>query len=183
MKSGFAVLLVVFFATPFAEARFGKEGYMLDISLYYTSDNSSTATAAMTSTSKATTTIYDVNFGKLSEKGIYYGALYTSRSATSGGLPVGEGGTAMGLSLGLFSEVGYYVMAHYLVTAKDGSYLSGSGIQGDVGFKSSLGSDWLIGGNFSYRSLTYKKMKPDDPTFVSLTKSEIMPMLSIGYLF
>lgn len=184
MKVVLFLSLIVFnlMAISKAEAKFGKDGYLFDVSIFNSSDSAKRKTTTGEGEGKSSSMYYNVNLGKVSEKGYYYGGIYSGRSSSTNGTS-NEGGSAFGLSVGMFTEDGYFVLAHYLVSATDNIYKSGSGFQLDGGFKFSIGNNWLLGGNLSYRSVTYTKLSYEDPTFVSLAVTELRPMLSLGYLF
>ncbi|WP_413287579.1 hypothetical protein [Bdellovibrio sp. HCB337] len=166
-----------------AQARGGGSGVLFDVNLSYTStkvESKDTGGSATTS-SDGSTAIYDIKLGFLGGDGIYFGGIYTSRSESVLNQS-GTSGSAMGASLGYMGSAGFFLMGHYLMQAKLGDYSEGSGIQVDLGYKAGVGSGWLLGGELTYRSIAYKKHETNT-NLEALTITEVMPMLSIGYMF
>jgi hypothetical protein len=165
-----------------AQARGGGSGVLFDVNLYYgSSKEDQKLTDGTESKSGSTTAIYDIKLGYLGGSGLYLGGIYTSHSST----PLdgsGTNGSAMGGSVGYFGSTGFFIMGHYLVTGTYGKYTDGSGMQVDLGYKAGVGGNWLVGGELSYRSMTYKKNE-DIANLDSYTSTDIVPMVSIGYMF
>jgi len=169
--------------TGIAQARGAGSGVLFDVNLYYNSEKTETQNTGGTAstTSDGTVALYDIKLGMLTGTGLYFGGIYTSRS-NSALNQSGTNGSAMGGSLGYFGAAGFFIMGHYLLSATDGVYSEGSGIQADLGYKAGMGGGWLLGAELSYRSLTYKKSS-SNASLDHYTKTEVVPMISIGYLF
>lgn len=165
-----------------AQARGGGSGVLFDVNLYYGSSktNEKLTTGAETK-SDTKSALYDIKLGYLSGSGIYFGGIYTSRSNSVLNQD-GTNGSAMGGSLGYFGSSGFFLMGHYLVSGTDGKYQEGTGVQGDLGYKAGVGGNWLVGGELTYRSMTYKK-NADVTNLESYATEEIVPMVSFGYIF
>jgi hypothetical protein len=109
------------------------------------------------------------------------GGLYTSRSNNVLDQS-GTNGSATGVSLGYMGAAGIFLQGHYLTNASYGTFSEGTGVQADVGYKAGMGSGWLLGGELSYRSISYKKQS-DNAGLDTYKITEVIPMISIGYLF
>lgn len=184
-KAWFAVLVLASAMTlvTTAEARGGGSGVLFDVNLYYASNkvqSKDTGSAAQTTTD-GSAAIYDVKLGYLSGSGLYFGGLYTSRS-NSVLNQSGTSGSATGGSIGYVGASGFFVMAHYLMGASNGDYNEGTGQQADLGYKAGVGGGWLVGAEFSYRNITYKK-NDSNVNLESYTTTEVIPMISLGYIF
>lgn len=156
-------------------------GVLFSLNAFYTTDKVEVESGGVTSTVDAKDSAYDVKLGYLSNSGLYWGGLYTSRSSDIGGST--SAGTATGASLGYVGSRGFYVMGHYLLSATAGdNYKEGSGMQVDLGYMSAVSGGLILGVELTYRSVTYKK----DETNAALDHykhDEVMPMLTLGYLF
>lgn len=165
-----------------AQARGGGSGVLFDVNLYYTSTKVEDKNNGNTNQiSDGTTSIYDIKLGYLGGDGWYFGGIYNSRSDSALNAS-GTAGSAMGASLGYFGSAGFFFMGHYMMNGTRGTYKEGSGIQVDLGYKAGVSGNWLVGGELSYRSMTFKKNETITG-FESRTITEIIPMVSIGYLF
>lgn len=167
--------------TTFAK-NIGKDGdntAILGLSTFYYSSSSESGGVSTTSTN----TIYDLKGGYVTSKGLFLGLLYTMRDDNLPGA-VATGGTQLGASVGYYGSSGIHFVGHYITSAKLGgnpsAYEKGSGIQADFGYLSSVTSNFFIGVDLSYRSITYK-----DQGGVTLTNSykrtELFPMLSLMF--
>jgi hypothetical protein len=165
-----------------AHAR-GGSGILFDVNLYYSSSKSTTKTTAGVETigTDGSTAIYDIKLGYFGNSGLYFGGIYTSRSESVLNAS-GTSGSAMGGSIGYFASSGIFLMAHYIASASYGFYKEGTGVQADLGYKAGVGSGWLLGGEISYRSIGYKKNE-NIANLDTYTVAEVVPMISIGYLF
>jgi hypothetical protein len=172
-------------AAASAEARGGGggSGVLFDVNLYYTSYKTETKDTGGTAsvTNNDTNAIYDIKLGMLTGTGLYFGGIYTSRS-NSVLNQAGTAGSATGGSVGYFGASGMFIMGHYLVGATDGVYSEGTGIQADVGYKASMGDGWMLGAELTYRTITYKK-STSNAGLDTYKKDEVLPMISIGYIF
>jgi hypothetical protein len=129
--------------------------------------------------------LFGYNFGSF-----YLGAILESQGTTnkSGSNP---SGSAAGASLGFFSGP-FVFMAHYFAQAtyKTGdsagsNYGSGSGFGADVGFMVPMTSNFVMGANLAYRSLTYKMYDNGTTEFTDISNavSTIEPRLTFGFIF
>lgn len=124
--------------------------------------------------------IYDMKLGYLSSSGLYLGGIYTIKnSETDSG---STDGSAMGASLGYVGARGFYVKGHYLVSGTYGDFKEGTGVQGDLGYMASVSSSMVVGVELTYRSMEYKK-KDGDPSLESYKQSELLPLMTIGFIF
>lgn len=165
-----------------AEAR-GGSGILFDVNAYYSSSKSEGKQTGGTNDVKSDSSvaIYDLKLGYLTESGLYVGGLYTSRSNNVLDQS-GTNGSATGVSLGYMGAAGIFLQGHYLTNASYGTLSEGTGLQADVGYKAGMGSGWLLGGELSYRSISYKKQS-DNAGLDTYKITEVIPMISIGYLF
>jgi len=170
-------------ATAEARGGGGGSGVLFDVNLFYNSSKIETKDTGGTAsvTENGTNAIYDIKLGMLTGTGLYLGGIYTSRS-NSVLNQAGTAGSAMGGSVGYFDSSGVFVMGHYLISATDGVYSEGSGIQADLGYKAGMGSGWMLGAELTYRTLTYKKSSANT-SLETYKKDEVLPMMSIGYVF
>jgi hypothetical protein len=170
--------------TTTAQARGGGgSGILFDLNLYYGSSKVDDVYSGVTThESDGKTAIYDVKLGYLPGSGLYLGGIYTSRSDNALNAS-GTAASAMGGSVGYMGSEGFFIMGHYLVTATSGEYKEGSGVQVDLGYKAGVSSGWLVGAELTYRSITYKKNDTLAATFESHQVTEVMPMISVGYMF
>lgn len=164
-----------------AQARGGGSGVLLTLNAFYKTDKAELKAGGATATSESKSSVYDVKLGYLGGSGLYLGGLYTSRSYDAGGSPTA--GSATGASVGYVGSAGFYVMGHYLLSATYGDNLKeGSGLQADFGYMTAVNGGLLVGVELTYRSVTYKK----DETNAAMEHykhDEVMPMLTIGYMF
>lgn len=175
--------LVGIFSGSEAQARGGGSGVLFDVNLYYASGKVESKNTGGSSTVSAdgSTAIYDIKLGLLSGSGLYWGGIYTSRSSSILNQS-GSSGSALGASIGYMGASGFFVMGHYLLNATEGDYKNGSGLQADFGYKAGVGSGWLVGAELSYRSMTYKE-SDSNASLEYYKKDEVIPMISVGYLF
>lgn len=176
-------LLGVFLGST-AMARGGGSGILFDANLFYTSTKAETTNQGSTNATvnaDSTNAIYDIKLGYLSDSGLYFGGIYTSRSDSLLNQS-GSSGSATGASLGYMADSGLFVHAHYLVSAKMGVYSEGTGYQADFGYKASMGSGWLLGAELTYRSMSYKK-STSNSNLETYKLTEVLPMISIGFIF
>ncbi|MGZ3743843.1 MAG: hypothetical protein ACXVB1_14385 [Pseudobdellovibrionaceae bacterium] len=161
----------------------GGSGILLDLNLFYASSKIDDVNSGTTThQTDSTTAIYDMKLGYLNGDGLYLGGIYTSRSDSVLNAS-GTSGSAMGASVGYMGGGGFFIEGHYLLSATYGEYKSGTGVQADLGYKASVGNGWLVGGELTYRSITYKKNETLGASFESRQVTEVLPMISFGYLF
>jgi hypothetical protein len=161
----------------------GGSGVLFDLNLYYgTSKVDDVNSGVTTHQSDGKSAIYDVKLGYLTGSGLYFGGIYTSRSDSALDAS-GTSGSAMGGSVGYMGSGGFFIMGHVLTGATSGEYKEGTGMQVDLGYKAGVGNGWLLGAELTYRDITYKKNASLAATFESHQVTEVMPMISIGYMF
>lgn len=131
------------------------------------------------SSSDDNTYIYDFKFGAVLTNKIYIGGLYTTRNH-NGSTVSSEAGSATGASIGYMGDEGYFLMGHYIFSAKMGDYSEGSGLQADFGYLASLGSSFGAGVELTYRNIEYKKNAGSSTTY---RVKEMFPMLSLAFQF
>ena len=173
----------VLLLSPLGQARFGGDGVLLDINLYYVLGKSETKLNGLPTqqTTDVQSTIYDVKLGYIFPISWYLGVIHSQRSD---GLLYNYGsyGSAEGVSVGYLSYMGPYFMVHYLLQANRGEYSKGSGVQIDIGYKFEVSDRWVFGLEMTQRTLTYNKA--DTNAALEYYKvTEVFPMASIGYLF
>lgn len=164
-----------------AQARGSGSGVLFTLNAFYYSNKAEVQAGGATASSESKNSIYDVKLGYLGGSGLYLGGIYTSRSSDSGG--TATTGTATGASLGYVGSSGFYLMGHYLLSATEGdNYKEGSGIQADLGYMTAVSGNLIVGVELTYRSITYKKDE-NNAALTSYKHDEVMPLLTIGYLF
>ncbi len=130
--------------------------------------------------SKSNNSIYDLKLGYLSASGLYLGGLYSLRKVETDSSS--QDGSALGASIGYIGARGFFAKGHYLVSATNGDLEEGSGIQADVGYIATVGGPFIVGVELTYRSIEYKKHKTI-PTLEKVKVDELLPMLTLGFLF
>lgn len=167
-----------------AQARGGSggDGVLMSVNAYYNSDKTESQDVGGTAaTSKSTGAIYDVKLGYLTGSGFYLGGLYTSRSNDVGGSSTS--GSATGASIGYVGTMGFYVMGHYLLSATEQNvYKEGSGYQADLGYLTAIDGHLVVGVELTWRHINYKK-DDNDANLDHYTHEQVLPMLTLGYLF
>ncbi len=157
----------------------GEKTFILGLSAFYYSANNNDGV----NTTQATNTIYDIKGGYVTNKGLFVGGIFTSRTDDFGGT-VSAGGSQMGASVGYYGSSGIHFVGHYIFSASlgggAGPYSQGSGIQADFGYLSSVTSNFFIGVDLSYRSISYRELGGVAlPS--SFTRTELFPMLSLMF--
>ncbi len=182
MKKTILLLTTLLLSQTTLAKNIGKDGdntFLLGLSAFYYSANSDDGT----NTSRSTNTIYDLKAGYVTSKGLFGGILYTTRNDDLAGITA-TGGSQLGASVGYYGSSGIHFVAHYILNAKlggfGGAYEKGSGIQADFGYLSSVTSNFFIGVDLSYRSLSYKEQNGFQLAN-SYKRSELFPMLSLMF--
>lgn len=178
-----AALVSTLLLAGFSANAAGGSGILFDMNLFYDSwkaETSNTGSTNATVTGDSASSIYDIKLGYLMTSGFYIGGLYTSRSNTI--TQTTTSGSATGVSFGYMGQAGLFVQGHYLMSATSGTYSEGSGMQLDVGYKAGVGSGLLLGAELTYRNIDYKK-DSGNANLASYKTTEVLPMVSIGYLF
>lgn len=172
--------LVVVLSSQISHAKsIGKDGdntFILGLSAFY---YSSSVDAGAGATARSANTIYDLKGGYVTSKGLFLGGLYTSRNDDLTGA-ASSGGSQVGASVGYYGSSGIHFVGHYILSSTLGTYEKGSGVQADFGYLSSVTSNFFIGVDLSYRSISYK-----DQSGISMANSynrtELFPMLSLMF--
>lgn len=172
------LLILGFSAQSFARGS-SSGGVLLNVNAYMYNYSSKTEPGG--STADGSSSIYDVKLGYLSNDW-YYGLLMTSRNED----PLGNGsksGSAMGAGAGYFFGEGFFLMAHYILSATYNDDLKkGTGFQFDFGYLTNVSSNFQVGVELTRRDITYKEHK----TIASLDSFELVetfPMLTFGFIF
>lgn len=188
----FAVAAFIVLAAPAAQARGGGSGYYLGLHLLPSnaSEKIEAGTSGLTDTevsvnSTTLEALLGFNFGRL-----YVGGIYHSRA-----MAVEPGNdpklTATGASLGVFYG-GLVIMGHYFfqATSEEGdaagsSWSAGSGVGADIGFMFPVASNFVMGANVAYRSLSFKKYDDGTAEYDDAvdTMTETSPRLTVGFIF
>lgn len=158
-------------------ARTSSSGLILTANAYMY--NSSTETTPGSNV-ETTSSIYDLKVGYLMGNGLYLGGIYTIRRSESNN--VETDGKAAGASLGYVASSGMFIQGHYLAMADVGSYKEGSGYQVDLGYLSNVTGPLLIGVELTYRSMNYKE-DDNNASVTKVIKTELMPLLTLGFVF
>ena len=161
-----------------AQARISGGGYLFNINTNY--DQTKTESEPSGSTSESTQTVHDIKLGMIGDN-LYLGAILTSRSQQSPGFE-DETGSATGVSAGYFFESGFYVMAHYYISAKYKTYEEGTGYQFDLAYLMMVSQKFHVGVELSNRSIKYTK-DTANAALESYTLGETFPMLTLGFIF
>lgn len=172
---------LAFTVTAHARGGSGGSGVMFTLNGFYNTDKTQTQSGGATTTSDTKGAVYDVKLGYLEGDGWYLGGMYTSRSHDAGGSSTA--GSATAGSIGYVGSMGFYAMAHYIFSATEGTnYKQGSGYQGDLGYLTAINGSFIVGVEVTYRTITYKKDE-NNAALDHYTHDEVMPMLTLGYLF
>ncbi len=138
-------------------------------------------------TTSATVTDYDLKLGYVMPTGLYFGGIYSGESSK---FNVGNEDRASqsGVSLGYFSDNGLFALGHYFLSADYDSgstkYSPGSGVGIDFGYLSMISQMFYVGVEFSYKSLTYTKIKTASTELSETTKRSLLqPFLHVGFTF
>lgn len=179
MKLKFLTVVVIAVASAFtslAQARGSASGIMLtgNVFMYNSTDDNGTSKV------EAKNSIYDIKLGYLTGSGLYLGAIYTIRNLDNG--TTSKDGKQLGGSLGYVASNGFFVQGHYIASAEFGDLKEGSGYQGDVGFITNVTGAFIVGVELTYRSIEYKK-DDTNPSAPKYKKDELLPMLTVGFVF
>lgn len=93
-----------------------------------------------------------------------------------------EAGESYGPSAGYYWERGWFVLGHYDILSKLGSWTNGEGPQIDFGYLEHIGGQFHIGFQVSDRSVTYKTDKTSSLS-EKRTVHDTYPSLTLMYLF
>lgn len=181
MKTTLSALMLIFLCligVPKAQA-YGSNNVELNLSLLKFDRETSGPTLGDT-TEKWT--LYDLKLGYVFQNNIYLGAIYSGYTDDTGGNTNKR--NMLGGTIGYHNE-GWYIDGSYLFDAKldwGGSSLkSGSGYAIDVGYNVMMGTNFYLGVQASYKSISYSKR--DSVSETNKEKSELYPMLNLGIMF
>lgn len=133
-----------------------------------------------------TETYYDVRLGYVLPSGLYFGGIYSGMTRDRSNNEYKR--SSYGGSLGYY-QAGWFLMLHYFITseyeiAADTKYIEGSGFQGDVGYWFNMASQFYIGPQLSYRTLSYDKIESNGVEASSDLKStDLLPFISLALIF
>jgi len=131
------------------------------------------------SKNEAKNSVYDLKLGYLTGSGLYLGGIYSIRNVDNGS---SKDGKSLGGSIGYVGASGFFVMGHYIASAEFGDLKEGTGFQGDLGYITNVTGAFIVGVELTYRSIEYKKDETD-PSVSKHKKDELMPMLTVGFVF
>lgn len=182
MKKIILLLSSLFLSQTLLAKNIGKEAdntFLLGLSAFYYSANTDDGTFS----GRSTNTIYDLKAGYVTSKGLFGGLLYTLRNDDLAGMNASDG-SQLGASIGYYGSSGIHFVGHYIFSAKlggfAGAYDKGRGVQADFGYLSSVTSNFFIGVDLSYRSISYKEQNG-----IALAndhkRTELFPMLSLMF--
>lgn len=177
IKTSLVVFIMLVLSLSAEAARSSSSGIIVTANAYMYNTTTEVTPGSRT---ESTSSIYDFKLGYLSGSGIYLGGIYTLRRSEISN--VVTDGNATGGSLGYVASSGIFLKGHYLASAEHGSYKEGTGYQVDLGYLSNVTGPLLIGVELTYRSLSYKK-DTDSAGIDKVVKTELMPLLSLGFVF
>jgi len=93
-----------------------------------------------------------------------------------------ESGEAYGPSVGYYWQRGWFILGHYDILAKLGTWTNGKGPQIDFGYLEHIGSQFHIGFQISNRTIVYDTDK-SGPLSESRTVKDTYPSFTLMYLF
>lgn len=93
-----------------------------------------------------------------------------------------EAGESYGPSAGYYWERGWFILGHYDILSKLGSWTNGEGPQIDFGYLEHVGGQFHIGFQISDRTVTYKTDKASSLSEIR-TVRDTYPNLTLMYLF
>ena len=166
-------------------ARSGGQDWLLGIDFSYLANKTETTVSGATYTdSDYSTTFYDLSLGHLIGSNLYLGGIYSTKNYSSKGATVSTStsANAMGASVGWVFDNGVHVTGSYLLSATDGEFKKGSGMQVDFGWRSYLSGSFYVGAKLTYRSIKYTEYAAV-AGFESLTDTNTLPYISIGFGF
>ncbi|WII70884.1 hypothetical protein QJS83_10470 [Bdellovibrio sp. 22V] len=180
MKSKLLVLSALLSVGLFAsisEARSTGGGVMLTANAFM---RNTTSKVGSGSESESKVSTYDLKLGYLGGSGLYLGGIYSISKTEGSG--ASTDGKALGGSIGYVGASGFYVQGHYLAQAEYGDWKEGTGFQGDFGYITNVTGAFIVGVELSYRAIEYKKDETD-ASVSSIKTSELMPLLTVGFIF
>lgn len=121
----------------------------------------------------------DLNLLYFVRGGPTFGFRYMIESRSDAGSEAGE---SYGPSAGYYWERGWFILGHYDILAKSGSWTNGEGPQIDFGYLEHIGGQFHIGFQVSDRTITYKSDKTSSLS-EKRTVKDTYPSLTLMYLF
>lgn len=121
----------------------------------------------------------DVNLLYFVRGGPTFGFRYLIESRNDAGSEAGE---AYGPSAGYYWERGWFILGHYDILAKLGSWTNGEGPQVDFGYLEHIGGQFHIGFQISDRTIVYKSDKTSSLSEIRTVK-DTYPSFTLMYLF
>ena len=121
----------------------------------------------------------DLNLLYFVRGGPTFGFRYLIESRSEAG---NEAGEAYGPSAGYYWERGWFILGHYDILAKVGTWTNGEGPQIDFGYLEHIGGQFHIGFQVSDRTTTYKTDKTSSLSEIRTVK-DTYPSLTLMYLF
>lgn len=121
----------------------------------------------------------DLNLLYFVRGGPTFGFRYLIESRSEAG---NEAAEAYGPSAGYYWERGWFILGHYDILAKVGSWTNGEGPQIDFGYLEHIGGQFHIGFQLSDRTTTYKTDKNSALSKIRVIK-DTYPSLTLMYLF
>jgi hypothetical protein len=174
-----ATLALVFAVIPFAAQAYSTNNVELGLSLLKFDRETSGPTLG-DATEKWT--LYDLKLGYVFQNNVYLGGIYSAYKDDTGGSSNTR--DMLGASVGYHNE-GWFIDGSYLFQAKldwGGATLKdGSGYAIDVGYNTMMGTNFYLGLQASYKSISYSQR--DGVSETNKEKSELYPMLNLGLMF
>lgn len=121
----------------------------------------------------------DINLLYFVRGGPTVGFRYLNESRNEAGREAGE---AYGPSAGYYWERGWFILGHYDILAKVGSWTDGKGPQIDFGYLEHIGGHFHIGFQVSDRTIVYKTDKTSSLSEIRTIK-DTYPSATMMYLF
>ena len=121
----------------------------------------------------------DLNLLYFVRGGPTFGFRYLIESRSEAGAEAGE---AYGPSAGYYWERGWFILGHYDILAKVGTWTNGEGAQIDFGYLEHIGGQFHIGFQVSDRTTTYKTDKTSSLSEIRTVK-DTYPSFTLMYLF
>ena len=121
----------------------------------------------------------DVNLLYFVRGGPTFGFRYLIESRSEAGSEAGE---AYGPSAGYYWERGWFILGHYDILAKVGTWTNGEGPQIDFGYLEHIGGQFHIGFQISDRTTVYKSDKTSSLSEIRTIK-DTYPSATLMYLF
>lgn len=122
----------------------------------------------------------DINLLYFVRGGPTFGFRYLIESRSESG--TNESGEGYGPSAGYYWERGWFILGHYDILSKIGTWTNGEGPQIDLGYLEHIGGQFHIGFQISDRTTTYKTDKSSSLSEFR-TVHDTYPSFTLMYLF